>query len=80
MIIKKLILRVSLGRPFYIVSLGAKKNIGYQTNKIHVQLSVFDDRQLITGLPGTIVREASAYAELDIKRRDNNLYWFGPSE
>ena len=37
-------------------------------------VSVFDDRQLGIGLPWTIVRRASAYAELDGKRRDNNLY------
>jgi hypothetical protein len=34
------------------------------------QLSVFDDRQLVTGLSGTTVRGASAYAELDGERRD----------
>jgi hypothetical protein len=41
------------------------------------QLSAFDDRQLVTGLPGTIVQGASVYVELDGKRRDNDLYWFG---
>jgi hypothetical protein len=41
-------------------------------------LSVFDDQQLVTRLPGTIVQGASAYAELDGERRDNILYWFGP--
>jgi hypothetical protein len=38
------------------------------------QLSVFDDRQVVTRLPGTIVRGASAYTKLDGERRDNNLY------
>jgi hypothetical protein len=42
------------------------------------QLSVFNDRQLVTGLPGTFVRGASVTAELDGERRNNNLYWFGP--
>jgi hypothetical protein len=43
------------------------------------QLSVLGDRQAVTGLPETMIR-ASAYAELDGKRRDNDLYWFGLSE
>jgi hypothetical protein len=40
---------------------------------------VFGDQQAITGLPGTMIR-ALVYAELDGKRRDNDLYWFGPLE
>jgi hypothetical protein len=43
-------------------------------------MSVFGDWQLVTGLLWTIVQEASAYAELDDKCRDNDLYWFGPPE
>jgi hypothetical protein len=42
------------------------------------QLSVLVNRQLVTGLSRTIVRGVSAYGELDGKRRDNDLYWFGP--
>jgi hypothetical protein len=38
------------------------------------QLSVFGDRQLATGLFGTIVQGASATAELDGERRDKDLY------
>jgi hypothetical protein len=41
---------------------------------------MLDDRQAIMGLSGTFVRRASAYAELDGERRDNNLYGFGPPE
>ena len=44
----------------------------------HEALSVFIDRQLVTRLPGTIVRGVSAYAELDVERRDNDLYWSRP--
>jgi hypothetical protein len=44
------------------------------------QLSVFDDRQLVTGLPETFVQGASAYAELDDEHRDNDLYLLGPPE
>jgi hypothetical protein len=45
-----------------------------------VLLSVFDDRQ--THHEGTRdgVRWASACAELDGERRDNDLYWFSPPE
>jgi hypothetical protein len=43
-------------------------------------MSGFGDWQLVMGLLGTIVRGESAYAELDDKRRDNDLYWFGPLE
>jgi hypothetical protein len=43
---------------------------------LHI-VSVFVNWQLVTGLPGTIVWKASAYAELDGKHRDNNLYVAG---
>jgi hypothetical protein len=46
----------------------------------HSFLSVFGDQQLATGLPGTIVQGASATAELNGERRDNDLYWFDPPE
>jgi hypothetical protein len=46
---------------------------------LHI-VSVFVDRQLVMGLPRTIVRKASAYVDLDDKRRDNNLYWFSLPE
>ena len=44
------------------------------------QLSVSVDRQLIMGLPETIIRGASVYAELSGKHEDERfLYWFRPS-
>jgi hypothetical protein len=49
-------------------------------------VSVFDDQQLVMGLPGMIVRRASMHVETVNKwasllvgeRRDNDLYLFRP--
>jgi hypothetical protein len=40
---------------------------------LHI-VSMFVDRQLVTGLPRMIVRKALVYVDLDGKRRSNNLY------
>ena len=44
------------------------------------QLSVFDDRQPVTGVPGTVFGGLRRTQELDGKHKEmNDLYWFGLS-
>jgi hypothetical protein len=42
-------------------------------------LSVFDDRQLVTGLPGMIVRRARELGNSTVTQGTSDLYWFGLS-
>jgi hypothetical protein len=45
-----------------------------------MKLSVFDDRQLVMEVPGTMFGGLRQTQELDGNARDDDLYWFGPSE
>jgi hypothetical protein len=40
---------------------------------------VFDDCQLVTGLPRLIVRGAGEPRNSTVMQGTSNLYWFGPS-
>ena len=54
--------------------------LAYSMSKlIHLFLSVFYDRQLVTGLPGTIVRASTEPGTRRETLETNDLYWFGPS-
>jgi hypothetical protein len=65
--------------PTACVSLVLCVPSGFNFSKKGLMLSVFDDRQLVMRLPGTIVHGAGEPGNLTVTQGTSNLYWFGSS-